>query len=92
MALLPADEVDQALQERPEWRRDGASIVLERTFDDFAAALAFVNRVGEVAEARNHHPDLLLHGWNRVRLIVSTHSEGGITALDLELAAAVDAL
>ena len=48
----------------------------EWKLDDFAAALAFVNRVGALAEAANHHPDILLHGWNRVRLELSTHSPG----------------
>ena len=46
---------------------------------DFPAAIAFVQRVGEAAEAAGHHPDILLHGWNKVRLTLSTHSEGGLT-------------
>jgi 4a-hydroxytetrahydrobiopterin dehydratase len=61
-------------------------------FDDFAAAIAFVNSVAEVAEELNHHPDILLHGWNRVRLTLSTHSQGGITDSDFALASRVDAL
>ena len=58
---------------------------------DFAAALAFVNQVGELAEARNHHPDIAI-SWNQVTLTLSTHSAGGLTQLDLDLAAAIDAL
>ena len=50
------------------WRRQGDSIVATSSFDDFAAAMAFVNRVAEAAEAANHHPDILVHGWNKVRL------------------------
>ncbi len=57
---------------------------------DFAAAMAFANRVAEAAEAADHHPDILVHGWNKVRLTLSTHSEGGITAADLALAETID--
>ena len=62
-------------------------------FDDFAAAMAFVNAWRERAEAANHHPDILVHGWNKVRLTLSTHhSEGGLTEADFGLADAIDAL
>ena len=56
--------------------RDGDTIVRDLKFDDFAAAMAYVNRVAELAEEVNHHPDILVHGWNRVRLTLSTHSGG----------------
>jgi 4a-hydroxytetrahydrobiopterin dehydratase len=95
MATLSEAEVQQRLSALGDWQRaDGTppSIVREVKFDDFAAALAFVNRVGEAAEAANHHPDILLHGWNKVRLTLSTHSEGGLTAADFELAGRIDAL
>ncbi len=75
-----------------EWRRDAQVIVREWKLDDFAGAIAFVNRVAEVAEAVGHHPDILLHGWNKVRLELSTHSEGGLTQADFEMAARIDAL
>ena len=65
---------------------------LERDFEfaDFAAAIAFVNRVAEVAEEADHHPDILVHGWNKVRLTLSTHSEGGLTDADHALARRID--
>ena len=68
--------------------------VLERDveFDDFAGAIAFVNRVAEAAEEANHHPDILVHGWNKVRLTVTNHSEGGLTEADFGLAHAIDAI
>ena len=75
-----------------DWEHEGESLVREWELKDFAAAMWFVNRVAELAEARNHHPDILVHGWNKVRLTLSTHSEGGVTAADHELAAAIDAL
>ena len=61
-------------------------------FKDFAEAMSFVNRVAEAAEQRNHHPDILIHGWNNVRLTLSTHSEGGVTDADHALAQQIDGL
>jgi 4a-hydroxytetrahydrobiopterin dehydratase len=91
MATLPDQEIDERLAE-VEWEREGDQIARELKFADFAEAMAFANRVAEVAEELNHHPDILVHGWNRVRLSVTTHSEGGLTAGDFELARRVDAL
>lgn len=76
----------------PEWTREDAALTREWTFADFPEALAFVNRVGGLAEDQGHHPDLLLHGWNKVRLTLSTHSAGSLTDADERLAAAIDAL
>jgi 4a-hydroxytetrahydrobiopterin dehydratase len=90
MPLL-SDEQIRAGLEGGDWRREGNAIVREWRFADFAAAIAFVERVAEVAEEANHHPDILVHGWNKVRLTLSTHSQGGITAADLALAERLDA-
>ncbi len=75
-----------------DWRREGATIVRDLKFDDFLAAIAFVNRVAEAAESANHHPDVLIHGFNRVRLTLSTHSAGGLTDKDFQLARTIDSL
>ena len=75
-----------------EWREEGAAIVRDYEFADFAEALGFVNRVGEEAESANHHPDILIHGWNKVRLTLSTHSEGRVTDADHAMARRIDAL
>ena len=91
MALLAENEIEQRLA-GSGWTRAGSAIVREWKLADFAAALAFVARVGEVAEAANHHPDILLHGWNRVRLELSTHSQGGLTEADFALAREIDGL
>jgi 4a-hydroxytetrahydrobiopterin dehydratase len=91
MALLSDAQIERHL-EGGGWRRDDASIVRDLTFDDFAGAIAFVNRVAQVAEAANHHPDILVHGWKHVRLTLSTHSQGGLTGADFALAAQIDAL
>ncbi len=75
-----------------EWGREGQTIVRELKFQDFGTALAYVNRVAQAAEAADHHPDILVHGYNRVRLTLSTHSAGGLTENDLALARTLDAL
>jgi 4a-hydroxytetrahydrobiopterin dehydratase len=90
MALLPDDDVARRLS-RVGWERDGDSIVKTVKKKDFAEALAFVNAVGERAEAANHHPDVAIR-WNTVTLRLSTHSEGGLTEKDFALAAEIDAL
>jgi 4a-hydroxytetrahydrobiopterin dehydratase len=91
MTLLSDAEIEQRLAAAEGWRRgEENSILREWTFGDFAAALAFVNRVAELAEAANHHPDILLHGWNKVSLTLSTHSQGGLTDADFQLAAQID--
>jgi 4a-hydroxytetrahydrobiopterin dehydratase len=91
VTLLSDQEIDTKLAACP-WRRDGRSIGRELEFKDFGQAMAFVNRVGDAAEAANHHPDIHLHGWNKVRLELSTHSEGGLTKADFEMAAQIDDL
>ena len=88
---LTEEAVVEALQ-RSQWTRDGDAIVRDLRFPDFAAAMAYVNRVADVAEQANHHPDILVHGWNKVRLTLSTHSEGRVTDADHALAARIDAL
>jgi 4a-hydroxytetrahydrobiopterin dehydratase len=89
--LLTPESLQEALSQTPDWHLEAREIV--RTFQhaDFAAALAFVNRVGALAEEAQHHPDIDIR-WNKVTLRLSTHSQGGLTALDFELAAAIDAL
>lgn len=75
-----------------DWQQTDDALERDFEFKDFQAAMWFVNRVAEVAEERNHHPDILVHGWNRVRLTLSTHDAGGLTEADHALAEAIDAL
>jgi 4a-hydroxytetrahydrobiopterin dehydratase len=89
--LLGDDEIASRLEDS-EWQREGDEIVRELKFEDFAAAMAFVNRVAEEAEEANHHPDILVHGWNRVRLSLTNHSAGGLTDADFEMASRIDGL
>jgi 4a-hydroxytetrahydrobiopterin dehydratase len=90
MATLSDEQIGERLSELEGWHRDGEAIVREWKLEDFAAAIAFVQRVADVAESANHHPDILLHGWNKVRLTLSTHSQGGLTDSDFKLARAID--
>ncbi|HEY8625637.1 MAG TPA: 4a-hydroxytetrahydrobiopterin dehydratase [Solirubrobacteraceae bacterium] len=89
--LLSGDEINARLGDL-DWSLDGKEIVREWEFKDFAAAIAFVDRVAEAAEEANHHPDILLHGWNKVRLALSSHSAGGLTAADFDMAHRLDKL
>jgi 4a-hydroxytetrahydrobiopterin dehydratase len=91
MTLLDDNEITQRL-EGSQWGRAENAIALDLQFSDFAEAMAFVNQVAAIAEERNHHPDILVHGWNKVRLTVTNHSAGGLTAADFDLAHAIDAL
>lgn len=90
--LLTDSEIAERLEALEDWRRDGGAIVRERELADFAAAMRWVNEVAEEAEAADHHPDILVHGWNKVRLTVTNHSAGGLTQADFDLAATIDAL
>ena len=92
MATLGDDEIEQRRAAVPEWQRDGDAITRDLKFDDFRAAVAFVNEVAEAAEAVNHHPDILVHGWNKVRLTLTTHSEGRVTDSDRAMAQRIDGL
>ncbi len=91
MAVLSDSDVQQRLA-GSEWRQEGEAIVRDLKLDDFAQAVAFVNRVAGAAEEANHHPDILVHGWNKVRLTLSTHSEGGLTDADFRMAQRIDQL
>ena len=90
--LLDDQGIDDALGRVQDWRRDADTIVRDLEFDNFAKAMAFVNAVAEAAEDINHHPDILVHGWNKVRLTVTNHSAGGLTEADFQLAGMIDGL
>lgn len=93
-SVLAMDEVKERLPALQGWRiAGGKSKRIQRrlAFRDFAQALRFVNRVGKLAEAHGHHPDIRIN-YNRVTLDLATHSAGGLTELDFRLAAAIDAL
>jgi 4a-hydroxytetrahydrobiopterin dehydratase len=84
--------VDAWITQHPGWKRTAEDALAKSyKFPDFSAALAFVVRLGLIAEKRDHHPDVELK-WGSVRTIWSTHDAGGVTQLDLNAAEAADAL
>jgi 4a-hydroxytetrahydrobiopterin dehydratase len=91
MARLSDEEIAERLEELQGWERTGDAI--SKSFDrgDFKGSVAFVNEVLEPAEEMNHHPDLEI-SWSRVNVSLSTHSEGGLTGSDFELASKIDSL
>jgi 4a-hydroxytetrahydrobiopterin dehydratase len=91
VARLPAPAIREALVHLPDWTVEGEGIERTFSFGDFAEAVSFVNRVASLAEETGHHPDIGIR-WTRVRLRLTTHSCGGLTALDFDLAAGIEAL
>ncbi|QQS45306.1 MAG: 4a-hydroxytetrahydrobiopterin dehydratase [Acidobacteriota bacterium] len=89
---LAENAINEKLERLSGWRREGAEIVKNFQFENFKGALEFVNHVADLAEAADHHPDILIHGWNKVRLNLMTHSSGGLTGRDFDLAAKIDSL
>lgn len=91
-SLLTADEVVEHCKDIPLWRLDDRTIVREFAAADFASAIGLVNAIALLAEKADHHPDLNLYGWNKLRVTLSTHDQGGLTILDVRLAKAIDAI
>ena len=91
MATLSDEEITKKLDDLDGWERDGDAIT--KTFDrgDFVGAVKFVDSLVEPAEGMEHHPDLEI-SWSEVKVKLSTHSEGGLTENDFELAKKIDAL
>lgn len=85
MARLTDEEIARALQDLPGWEREGEAIVRTVRFPAFMDGIAFLSRVADMAEAADHHPDIDIR-YRNVRLALSTHSEGGLTAKDVALA------
>jgi 4a-hydroxytetrahydrobiopterin dehydratase len=91
MAPLSDSEIKTRLASVPDWQIEAGELVHTFLFKDFRGSLAFVNKIGEVAEKAGHHPDIDIR-YNKVRLALITHDAGGLTAKDFDLAAAADKL
>ncbi len=89
MATLSDDDIRTALGALPGWEHVDSAITRQYRLDSFAGAIAFVVRLSYAAEAANHHPDVDIR-YDKVRVTLSTHSEGGVTTKDLDLAAAIE--
>ena len=90
MSRLNDAQIAQALRQTPGWERAGPEITRTYRFKDFREALAFVNRVGALAERAGHHPDIDLR-YSAVTLALTSHDAGGLSGKDFELARAIDA-
>ncbi len=91
MTLIPAEEIPTFLDKLPGWTHEGHEIVKVYELQSFPGAISFVTWVGFLAEKADHHPDIDIR-WRKVRVKLSTHSEGGITDKDLDLALKIDGI
>lgn len=91
MALLAQEEIEERLESFPDWQRSGHAIERQADCGDFMGSVGLVDRIAPVAEEMGHHPDLAI-SWDTVTITLSTHSEGGLTAADFELAGKIDDL
>lgn len=89
MQKLETPQIEERLKDVPEWSETNGAIQRTVLFKDFAGAVAFVNRVAELAEEADHHPDILIR-YNKVTLTLSTHDASGITEKDFDLASKID--
>lgn len=91
-ALLPDASVTAALAELPDWERDGGSITKRFRFKGFKSAIAFVNRVADVVNRANHHPDIHIEHYKHVRIVLTTHKVKGLSQADIDVAREIDSV
>ncbi len=91
MSALSKDEIHERLKKMPGWSHAGKAIHRKFTFKSFTPAIGFVNKIAEAAEEAQHHPDITIN-YSIVTISLSTHSEGGVTEKDFELAQQIDAI
>ncbi len=89
---ISEENIPQYLAKHPKWQRSGNAITQHFQFANFLAAMGFANAVAICAEAAQHHPDIQVFSWNKVKISIVTHGQGGLTASDFALAAKIDAI
>ena len=92
MSVLNDQEIKEKLTNLKDWTLEGQEIKKEYELKDFSGALKFVNKVGSFAEEMDHHPNIFMHSWNKVKISISTHSEGGVTKKDFQLAEKIEGI
>lgn len=90
MSGLNQEQIDSNLLKLSDWKFEDNSIRKQFQFKDFIEALSFVNKIGMEAEKMDHHPDILMFEWNKVKITISTHSTGGVTEKDFQLAKKIE--
>ncbi len=91
MSVLTPEMVQDSLRSLPQWKLEGKEIVRHYEFPDFAAAMVFVNQVAEQAEKAGHHPDIDIR-YNKVKLALVSHDQGGVTKRDIKMAEVLNPL
>src|SRR5258708_3061730 len=91
MKKLTSTQIKTARASLPDWKKKSAAVTRTYQFKDFPAAIKFVNAAAKLAEKAWHHPDIDIR-WNKVTLVLTTHSEGGLTEKDFKLAKQFDSL
>ena len=90
MSKLNQNQINTNISKLSGWIFENESISKQFQFKDFIEALSFVNAVGLESEKMDHHPDILMFGWNKVKITISTHSAGGVTEKDFSLASKIE--
>ena len=90
--LLSEEDIEYYLKDLPLWERKDNLIFREIAASNFVAAVGIINAIAVLAETADHHPDILIYGWNKVRITLSTHDRGGLTELDFALAKKIEDL
>lgn len=90
MSKLSQDQINSDLLKLSGWSFENNSIQKQFQLKDFIEALSFVNSVGMESEKMDHHPDILMFAWNKVKITISTHSAGGVTEKDFSLAQKIE--
>jgi len=85
-------EIRDFLEENPLWTIENNSLVREIVASNFVSAVGLINSIAILSEKHDHHPDILLYGWNKLRVVLSTHAANGITSRDFSLAKEIDFL
>lgn len=94
MKLLSVSEINKNLGELSDWSLSGNGKSITRNFElkNFKEAIDLVNKIAKIAEEKNHHPDIRIHDYNNLEVKLSTHSAGGLTQIDFEVAEKIDSL
>ncbi len=90
MSTLSNDAIKEALDKLNGWNFEKDHLFKEFELKDFTASIGFVTQVAIEAEKADHHPDILIHSWNKVKITLSTHSAGGVTQKDISLAVTIE--